>query len=242
MDKLFNKDDKLIIFDVGAAECEDSILYSKYFKNALIFAFEALPLNFNTAIESVNRSALNNIRVFNSAISDVIGNSEFHVSEANQSNNNEPGHYSSSLLPPADDLTKRYNYIKFDNIINVKTTTIKKVCEENSIDIIDFIHMDIQGAELLALKGAGDKILKTKAIWLEMSKISLYKNQPLNNEIDSYFKEHNFVLFRNSLGSISGNRLYVNSNYYSKNFIYTYRFLGFVQRGYRKLLHKLALK
>lgn len=42
---------------------------------------------------------------------------------------------------------------------------------ENKIDEVDFIHVDVQGAELKVLMGAKDYIIKIKATWLEVADI-----------------------------------------------------------------------
>jgi len=47
-----------------------------------------------------------------------------------------------------------------ENIINIPVTTIDKIVSELGIEKVDFIKMDIEGAELNALKGAHQTIVK----------------------------------------------------------------------------------
>lgn len=57
----------------------------------------------------------------------------------------------------------------------------------------DFLNMDIQGAELLALKGLGEKIKDFKWAYLEVNKEELYKGCALVGEIDEYLKDFGFT-------------------------------------------------
>jgi FkbM family methyltransferase len=57
---------------------------------------------------------------------------------------------------------------------------------ESFIQEIDFLNMDIQGAELKALKGMGDLLNNFKWAYLEVNKAELYKGCALVEEIDTY--------------------------------------------------------
>ena len=91
------------------------------------------------------------------------------------------------------------------------TDTVFNFCKAKGLSAIDFIHLDVQGAELMVLKGAGDLIDHVKLIWLEIEAIQLYKGQPLTNDIESFMHDHSFVLVKDTVGDVSGDRLYANS-------------------------------
>ena len=78
--------------------------------------------------------------------------------------------------------------------ITLYTKTIKTLFSENNLnfDEIDFINLDIQGAELLALKGVGENFKNVKAIFTEINTDYVYKNCALVSEIDNYLKQYNF--------------------------------------------------
>lgn len=75
-----------------------------------------------------------------------------------------------------------------------KTITIDTFFERNGLDgsKCTFWNFDIQGAELLALKGATKNIQYAKAIYLEVNETEVYKGCGLIEEIDSFLSTYNF--------------------------------------------------
>ena len=51
-------------------------------------------------------------------------------------------------------------------------STIDKILEEKGIEHVDFLKIDVQGAELLVLDGAKKTLQNTEFILLEVSSIS----------------------------------------------------------------------
>ena len=56
----------------------------------------------------------------------------------------------------------------------------------------NFWNFDIQGAELMALKGAGKAIEYAKALYLEVNTEEVYKGGCLISEIDDYLSTYKF--------------------------------------------------
>ena len=214
---LFNENDRLIIFEVGACEGEDSIKYSRLFPNASIYSFEPLPENIRWIEKNFLTYGITNARYFNKALSSKNGTAEFYVSSGRPGDAPQSdwdfGNKSSSLLPPANHM-ELAGFIRFDNKIKVETVTLKSFCQANDINVIDFLHMDVQGAELMVLQGAGDFISKIKTIWLEVSKVDLYKDQPLVGDVQKFMKKNNFVLFKVSLYGVQGDQLYISAHFF----------------------------
>lgn len=57
----------------------------------------------------------------------------------------------------------------------------------------DFLNCDIQGAELMAIKGLGSYIDSFKWMYLEVNKESLYIGCCIIDELDSYLGDHGFT-------------------------------------------------
>lgn len=216
--KLFNFKSKLIIFDIGACEGEESIRYSRLFPNSTIYAFEPLPKNLDLIIQNIQNYKKNKINLIPYAVSDFNGTSEFFTSSGRPENESESldwdfGNKSSSLLQPEKSTMPKW--LHFDNKIEVKTITLESFISENKIETIDFAHMDVQGAELKVLKGAREHIEKIKAIWLEVSNVELYKNQPLTADIQNFMKNNNFYLYKSEFNGDFGDQLYLNKKYFN---------------------------
>ena len=69
--------------------------------------------------------------------------------------------------------------------------------------------MDVQGAELMVLKGAQSILSRIGAIWLEVESVELYKGQPLKNVIELFMKKSGFVKLVDTVNDIAGDQLYV---------------------------------
>jgi len=226
--KLFNPKDKLIVFDIGACEGEESIRYSRIFPNAFVYCFEPLPKNQKRIVENLKKYNINNVRLIDAALSDEDGECEFHVSSGHPETESKSldwdfGNKSSSLLPP-DKHLDRVPWLKFEEKIKVPTRTLNSFLLKNKIQEVDFVHMDVQGAELKVLKGAGKQIEKIKAIWLEVADVSLYKGQATRNTIESFMKESNFYLVKSLVEGEVGDQMYLNKRYFK-----TISFLSFTK-------------
>ena len=90
--------------------------------------------------------------------------------------------------------SQEHPWVFYTHKIDKKTITIDTFFERNNIDAskYNFWNFDIQGAELMALKGAINSIQYAKAIYLEVNEKELYKNCGLINEIDDFLLKYNF--------------------------------------------------
>ena len=100
---------------------------------------------------------------------------------------------SSSILEFGTHSTEHPGVVFVDKI-HQKSITIDTFFKRNNLDAskYDFWNFDIQGAELLALKGATDTIKHAKVLYLEVNSKELYKNCALINEIDEDLSQFNF--------------------------------------------------
>lgn len=214
---LLNNNPRPTIFEIGACEGEDSIRYSRLFKNSAIYTFEPLPQNVEMIKKNLLKYNVKNVTVINKALSSANGMAEFHVSAGRPQDAPESdwdyGNKSSSLLPP-DKHQEMAPFIKFNDKVLVETITLKSFCAAHNIDVIDFVHMDVQGAELMVLQGSGDFINFIKIIWLEVSKVHLYKDQPLADEIYAFMTSNNFVLAKDCVEDIQGDQLFISKAFY----------------------------
>ncbi|MES2592730.1 MAG: FkbM family methyltransferase [Bacteroidota bacterium] len=220
----FKKNDNLIIFDIGACEAEDSIRYSLLFPKSVVYAFEPRPDNIEKGENLIKKYKKTNITLEKIALSNKNGTAEFFLSEGEPKDlkNDENWNYgnkSSSLLAPSEQLKEHTEWLNFNNRIQVDTLRLEDYVQRKAIKQIDFIHMDVQGAELMVLDGAGSFLNRIKLIWLEVEAVELYMGQPLKNDVEEYMQNNNFINVLDTVGSTSGDQLYVNRLFFSDELI-----------------------
>jgi len=206
-----------VIFDIGACNGSSTISYSKMFKGARFFLFEPLPHNFNKLKQLQSALDCYEFVTEEIALSNSTGETIFHVSSGVPDKDNYPSDYgskSSSLLAP-DRASEIHSWLKFTERLKVKTETLDSVVQRRNIDHIHLIHMDVQGAELMVLEGGQEMLKHIDCIWLEVEKIELYKEQPLENDIADFMELHGFRKVLNEMNHISGDQLWVRIEFYN---------------------------
>lgn len=194
-----------VILEAGAFDGEDALRMSQLWSKATIHTFEPVPLLFlKTKAKTFN---CKNVHCHQLALSGQTGRAQFYVSSDAQ--NEISG--SSSLLEPKDHL-KFYQDIKFNNIIEVQTMNLDEWAEANNIDHIDFMWLDMQGAEFDMLKSAPNILKTVKLIFMEVAFAQTYKNIPLYQEVRAWLESQGFVvIFDETCGAAKaeGNALFI---------------------------------
>ena len=102
------------------------------------------------------------------------------------------------------------------DITYVKTVKVNSIVLEEVLskyDSVTLLNLDIQGAELQALRGAGRELTKVKAIYTEVNFEEVYKDCALIGDLDSHLKKFGFkriITFRTQFGW--GDALYLDKN------------------------------
>jgi len=204
------------IFEIGACEGEDTVKYAQAFAKARFWLFEPLPSNFEKLPELLLRHPKINARAFCLALSDCNGTATFHVSSAAQDRDSgRPaekciGNKSSSLLFPQNVKPKPLQWLEFSEKIDVETLTLDSFCKTSRVQQIDFIHMDVQGAEMKVLVGAKDMLAHVRAIWMEVAFEQTYQDQPLEPETTRWMADHGFRKIHQVSYGPEGDALYYN--------------------------------
>ena len=187
-------------FHIGAHECEEMQFYNQLgLKSEDVVWIDAMSSKVN---EATNRGIPN---VYNAVITDK----DDEEIVFNISNNVQ----SSSVLEFGTH-SKEHPDVVYVDKINLKSITIDTFFERNNIDAskYNFWNFDIQGAELMALKGSIQSIKYAKAIYLEVNEKELYKNCGLITEIDAFLLEHNFKrVLTNIIHHGWGDALYIHN-------------------------------
>jgi FkbM family methyltransferase len=135
--------------------------------------------------ETISHDPAMEIQVENCAISNENGTAIFRVTSSDQS---------SSLLP-LNEHQKIYPDITETECIEVPLKTLDTLLDELKCDRTQFnlLNLDIQGAELLALKGATQTLAHIDAINTEINFVELYKGGALIWELDALLEDQGFV-------------------------------------------------
>jgi FkbM family methyltransferase len=169
------------ILHVGAHKAEEA---KTYFDNG---CEEVIWVEANPSLVSYLNNTLSKDKnkVFEAVISDTDGDEvDFIVTNNGQSSSILELGIHKNLFPS----------VRQSETISQKTKTIGTLFDENNLNFkeIDFINLDIQGAELLALKGVGDSFHNVSAILTEINTDYVYKDCALVGEIDEYLADFNF--------------------------------------------------
>lgn len=113
-----------------------------------VIALEPDPENFRYLGETVRANGFHNVRCLQVAASDRAGSAQLYVSADNRGDNRL---YSNELA---------------SGVIDVRATTVDLLLEELSIDHVDVIKIDVQGAEGWVLKGMRNTLLGSRALTL----------------------------------------------------------------------------
>lgn len=108
----------------------------------------------------------------------------------------------SSLYKPNETFNKLYNNLEVTNLkdeIEIDTITLDYFIDKHDIGNIDFIKIDVQGAELDIFKGASNALKNVLNIVCEVEFIDVYENQPLFGDICNYLSQYN-LMFNKFLG------------------------------------------
>jgi FkbM family methyltransferase len=186
---------------IGAHECEEVPFYNQLgIHSHDIVWIDALP---NKVEQAVQRGIPN---VYNAVITDKDDDDiTFHISNNGQS---------SSVLEFGTH-SQEHPWVHYVGTLNQKSITIDSFLKRNHLDPskYTFWNFDIQGAELMALKGAANAIQYAKAIYLEVNEKELYKHCGLISEIDAFLSLHNFKRVSTSMTQHGwGDALYLRSS------------------------------
>jgi FkbM family methyltransferase len=168
------------VLHVGAHECEEKEMYNKCeIEDAKIVWIDG-----NDQKIREMKQKFPDARLYSALIDDQEREVKFYITNNGQS---------SSILP-LDTHKQHYPDIVVSEEQVKKTTTLKRLIEDNNIDPKDlnFWNLDIQGVELSALRGAGDYLKYADAIYSEVNVEHLYEGCALLPELDAFLKEKGF--------------------------------------------------
>ncbi len=145
-----------IVLEAGANDGTDTLKMSKFWPEGYIYTFEPQAQLMPKLQEKLEECK--NVTIFPLALNSYTGTATFYQNAKNDG--------SSSLLEAAD----RYRGVFYvDTELKVPCITLSDWMVQEEIDHIDFIWLDIEGAELFVLQHSGDLLNQAKVIFIEMN-------------------------------------------------------------------------
>lgn len=168
-----------IFIEIGAHFGIETRKFRHMLPDATIIAFEPDPRN----IEVLKSEGIDEICILEElAASNQTGETEFYLSSGDCKNwatdpilRNNDWSASSSLKKPKGHLNF-HRWITFDESVKVKTIRLDDY-DRLKNETIDFIWMDVQGAEDLVFEGAKETLKRTRYIYTEYNNSEMYEGQ-----------------------------------------------------------------
>jgi FkbM family methyltransferase len=183
VNKWLDKDAIKVIYDVGAGDCTESIALAEYFTNAQIYSFEANPACiYDCAKNIVNKPRITFIPI---CINDHTGLVKFHpINQKKTITSWADGNPKASSIFVSNGTYPHETYVQDE--IEIPCMRLIDVQETFKIPNPDIIWMDLQGAELSALKSLGRNLSDVKIIHTEIWGQETYTGQSLFPEMKEY--------------------------------------------------------
>ena len=187
-----NKDNSFIIFDIGSRDCGQSIEFYNTFPNAQIYAFECNPNTIDICKQNIVKYS-DRITLIEGAVCDYDGTITFYpINQKKTITTWVDGNPGASSIFKSNGTYTHEHYIQ-DEIIS-QCHRLDSVMKKFNIPNVDIIWMDLQGAELLALKGLGNYLSTVKYIYTEVSHKAMYSGQVMFDELNKYILSAGFII------------------------------------------------
>ena len=191
-----------VIFDVGAHIGESVSFLKRVFPSSSIYSFEPDPDSYKE-LSSANCA---DVTYFNLAVSDVDGTLPFYRNKISHTNSLLKVNLNSNdsiCIAKAKAENDQHFFEGFNEKVLVSVVSMDSFVKEHSIDQIDLLKIDVQGAECNVLRGGVGVLLKTRVIVMEIGFFDYYENQTTFLDIESIISPLGFRMF--SISEISNN-------------------------------------
>lgn len=187
---------EMVFLDIGANVGEFTLAAAKLLDRGRVIAFEPHPNIYRQLGRSVELNNYNNVSLFNLALGKKSGELELY----GPSDAHNEGMY--SLIKGA---------VRTEIVAKVPIETLDEIVERESLERVDFIKIDVEGAELFVLQGGTKTLERHKPTMLiefseETFREAGYKPSDLKDFLDRYgYEYYSFSKWRGNPEAITGN-------------------------------------
>lgn len=197
------------IIDAGANKGQFALASMVILPDIPILSFEPLPNPFQKLLLAAK--LVPKMLCFNEALGDYDGVCQIFIASSDDS---------SSLLRLSNLQTQIFGVIESDTSITAPITTIDNVISRLGLRSFGLLKIDVQGFELNVLKGCANLQNYFSAIYLEVSFVELYQDQPLAPDVISFLGQSGFSLrsVYNPYYNMSGELVQADFLFYRNNY------------------------
>jgi FkbM family methyltransferase len=181
---LFKSRSPKVVYDVGANKAGTYQLFRTLFPEAEIHCFEPDERILPKLEKKIEGDAFAHLH--RCAIGETEGTIDFYLTSSIENN---------SILAPIKGLETDFRTV--NDVKSIPCTTLDLFSSKQGIDYIDLLKMDIQGAELKALRGANGLLDRKQigCLYLELLFTPGYEGQAYIEDIMAYLRTKGYVLF-----------------------------------------------
>jgi|694.fasta_scaffold82654_3 FkbM family methyltransferase len=152
-----------VIMEFGSYDGGDGVFYKKTFPDAEVYSIEACDERYKV-IQKLDE--IFGIHTFNYAICEYDGYIDFYpVKDPNVMDHQDKFGSSGSINQRTDLYKRNFGHIIEQVGKKVPCIRLDTFCKNNNINHIDFLHVDVEGAEHRVISGLGE--LRPSILWLE---------------------------------------------------------------------------
>lgn len=206
--------DNPVIIEAGTASGDSTLEFIKMWPKCTIYGFEACPSNYDSA----QKLFLNhkNVHIYPYALSNINGEIEFYVSQANAGtssllkdnfgNISFPDHFNTDQEP-------REGHYQ-DSPVKIEAVTLNSFLPKIGVEKVDYIWLDTEGAELLILTEATQILKSVRVLSLEINFQEFRKGSVQFPELHQFLISQGFSLkyiWSPHLDKWQGGAIYLNN-------------------------------
>jgi FkbM family methyltransferase len=173
------------VVDAGAGRGQFALFARRRFPAATLHCFEPLPESRRKLELVVGGNSSSRATIRPVALGAAPGRAEFHVAATPDS---------SSLLQATPDYSTGTPGTEQREIIEVEVARLDGALEPADVRDPALLKIDVQGAELDVLRGAGDLLPRFAELLVECSFTELYEGQPLAADVIAWLRDRGFRL------------------------------------------------
>jgi FkbM family methyltransferase len=178
------------IVELGARDCLITLSFRQTWPQAMIYSFECNPATLPVCRERVAGDP--QVELVEKAVADRSGEIRFFPIDPSRTVTDVAGgNPGASSMFRASGRYPLERYAQHE--IRVEAVTLEDFLATRPIEKVAILWMDIQGAELAALRGLGARLADVQVIHLEAAFFEIYQGQPLFAEVDSFLAANGFV-------------------------------------------------